>query len=347
MHQARYATIVIAAAAASSPALATAVPSLRTDLGFTQHWSGNGLLVGGAATQRVWGVHADGGTVYATGDAGLNYSTNGGATWSYYENDSFRYQAGKVFASGSSIYTATFLGVRYSQDGGASWNTANYSNGLYTGGGVWDVWSSGSTVYAAMEYGIAISNDGGASWTSRFIERLGGGGVTGVRDVRAHGGKIYASSSLGLCTSSDGGITWQIRSLGQYSGVNGIFASDDALYVGSGNGLSVSTDGGSTWSTVWTPPSGTFGSEVHSVVRVGDTIYGSYGSQGRGGTFISVNGGTTFTRYSESAYTVFADESNAYFAGGQMLLIGSAVPAPGALALLGVAGLAGSRRRRA
>jgi len=295
---------------------------------------------------RVWGVHADGGTVYATGDAGLNYSTNGGATWSYYENDSFRYQATKVFASGSSIYTATDFGVHHSQDGGATWNTANGSNGLYTGGGVWDVCSSGSTVYAAMEYGIAISNDGGASWTNRFIERLGGGSVAGVRNVRVHGGKIYASSGSGLCTSSDGGITWQIQPLGLYTRANGIFVSDDALYVGAGDGLRMSTDGGSTWSTAWTAPSGPFGSDVHSVVRVGDTIYGSYGSQGRGGTFISVDGGTTFTRYSEGAYTVFADESNAYFAGGQGVLIGSAVPAPGALALLGVAGLAGSRRRR-
>ena len=68
--------------------------------------------------------------------------------------------------------------------------------------------------------------------------------------------------------------------------------------------------------------------------------------QGRSGTMISTNGGATWTQYSETAYTVFATESNVYFAGGGMLLIGSPVPAPGAIALLGVAGAVSGRRRR-
>lgn len=336
------AVAVTACASSLAHGATTILPSLRTDLGFTQHWSGNGLNVG----SRVWGVHADGGKVYATGDSGLNYSTDGGTTWNYFQNDSFRYQSKKVYASGNSIYTATDFGVRYSADGGSTWDTADSTHGLSTDGGVWDVYANGSTVYAATEYGIAISNDGGASWTNRYIQRLGGGGVTGVRSVRVQDGRIYASSNYGLCTSSDNGLSWQIQNLSQYLGVNEISVSGQRLYVGGGGGLHMSTDGGSTWSLAWTAPSATLDGAAWTVYRVGDTLYGSYGSQGRSGTMISTNGGATWTQYSETAYTVFATESNVYFAGGGMLLIGSPVPAPGAIALLGVAGAVSGRRRR-
>jgi MYXO-CTERM domain-containing protein len=318
--------------------------SLRTNLGFAQSSYATGLLAAGGAG-RMFGVHAAGGTIYATGDAGLNYSTNGGSTWNYYASDTFRYQAVDVYASGSSIYTATGFGVRFSNDGGATWNTADTSNGLQFGQ-VWDVWGSGSTVYAATDNGIGISVDGGNSWNMRYPTQPWGAGVNEVRHVNVRDGVIYAGSREGLCISADGGATWTIRQLGLNSNSHGVFATADAIYAGAGDGLRKSTDGGSTW-TLTGATAGVVGDQsVYNVFVVGNTIYGTYGSQGRSGSFISTNGGTTWTRYSESGYRFFADESNAYLAGSSYVLVGAAVPAPGALALLGMAGIAARRRRR-
>ena len=324
--------------------------SLRTNLGFVQSSYATGLAaavppVVGTPPGRMWGVHADGGTIYATGDGGLNYSTNGGSTWNYFANDADRYQTLDVYASGSSIYTANALGVRFSNDGGATWNTATSANGLQSGQ-VWDVWGSGSTVYAATDNGIGISVDGGNSWNMRYPTRPWGAGVSEVRHVNVRDGVIYAGSREGLCISADGGTTWTIRQLGLNSTSYGVFATADAIYAGAGDGLRKSTDGGSTW-TLTGATAGVVGDQsVYNVFVVGNTIYGTYGSQGRSGSFISTNGGATWTRYSEGGTRFFANESNAYLAGYGYVLVGAAVPAPGAIALLGMAGIAARRRRR-
>ena len=74
-----------------------------------------------------------------------------------------------------------------------------------------------------------------------------------------------------------------------------------------------------------------------------------------GGLSISTDGGATFSNYSTAnglatnlVWSVYADGGTVYAGTNDGLSIGvSVVPAPGAIALLGLAGFAGSRRRRA
>jgi hypothetical protein len=103
-----------------------------------------------------------------------------------------------------------------------------------------------------------------------------------------------------------------------------------------------------TWTT-YTTGSGLAGDDVFGVYAAGSTIYAATNG---GGLSVSANGGATWTTYTTAnglggngALGVYADASNVYVATNGGIGI-AAIPAPGAIALLGIAGAASGRRRR-
>jgi MYXO-CTERM domain-containing protein len=111
----------------------------------------------------------------------------------------------------------------------------------------------------------------------------------------------------------------------------------------------VSTDAGATFVN-YTTSNGLGDILCHDVWSSGGTLYVAT----HGGLSISTDGGATFSNYSTAngladnvVWSVYADGGTVYAGTNNGLSIGvSAVPAPGAIALLGLAGFAGSRRRR-
>jgi hypothetical protein len=192
---------------------------------------------------------AVGSTVFAGGPAGLQRSTDGGATFQKLtvagvpSGTAF----GPVAASGSRLLAGVFGAVYATTDGGASFKPS--SAGLDSTAGVNWLASSGSDVAAATTKGLFVSHDAGQTWTKA---PLPSGGVSWV-GFPANGRTLYVAptdSTTPLLRTEDFGVTLTQISNGLPQAIVNAVALDPAsarLFVGSA-GLFSSTDGGATWS---------------------------------------------------------------------------------------------------
>ena len=104
--------------------LAPAASAATQDITFTNATTSNGL-----GSNIVFGVYAQGNTVYAaTYGGGLSISNDGGATFTNYTNGLGSNFVNGVYAQGSTVYAATLGGLSISTNGGATFT--NYTKGL-------------------------------------------------------------------------------------------------------------------------------------------------------------------------------------------------------------------------
>jgi len=104
-----------------------------------------------------------------------------------------------VYADGQNVYVATNWGVSISTDGGATFTNYNNVTSGDRGLGsnqIADVWVSNGTIYAATSGGLSTSTDGGVSWTN--YTTADGLGNNGVNSVYVSGSTIYAGTIGGL-----------------------------------------------------------------------------------------------------------------------------------------------------
>jgi MYXO-CTERM domain-containing protein len=194
---------------------------------------------------------------------------------------------------------------------------------------------------------LAPAATASGTWTNYF----GVSPEPRVRGVYASGSNIYAGTyGGGVSVSSDSGTTWS-----SYSIANGlssdhvlsVYASGGTIYAGTLGGLSASSDNGTSWITYNTNRNGY--RPVLGVYASDSTIYAATW----GGLSVSSDNGSTWSNYDASTglagntfRSVYASGSTIY-AGTDSGLSVYVVPTPGAIALLGAAGLVSTRRRRA
>ncbi|RAJ93002.1 Leucine-rich repeat (LRR) protein [Larkinella arboricola] len=149
------------------------------------------------ANFRVYGVYAQGNTVYAATSGGLSISTNGGQ---HFTNRTTDHGLGHnrvygVYTQGNTVYAATYRGLSISTDGGQHFTTRTTADGLgYKR--VYGVYAQGNTIYAATEGGLSISTDGGQRFTN--YTTADGLGRNVVLGVYVQDNTVYAATEGGL-----------------------------------------------------------------------------------------------------------------------------------------------------
>jgi hypothetical protein len=152
----------------------------------------------------VTGVAGNGVNIYAaTLGGGLQYSSNGGSTWSRkLQSTSSNGYVNGVAVNGGTVYVATSKQLITSTSACLS----SYL-GIRFVGGVNGVWAYGTTIYAAISGGLntpnttttgglSISTNGGTSFTNKTTTNgLGSNALNGVYVV---GSTVYAATGGGL-----------------------------------------------------------------------------------------------------------------------------------------------------
>lgn len=191
----------------------------------------------------AWDVEASSATqVYATSFfdgraanslAGINVSTDGGATWTH--------PATATPPANSATYTCA-----------AARRTEPSAFGI----GVRP--DATGTVYAGTNCGVAISTDSGVTWTyvdpKRLTTPAGVGSAANVWDVVVQtGGTVDVCGDDGHFRSTDGGATWTGGAAGLPGGRCSIAVSPDEGYVllvaASDNNVYESDDAGANWAS--------------------------------------------------------------------------------------------------
>ncbi|MGJ5813890.1 SBBP repeat-containing protein [Paludibaculum fermentans] len=145
---------------------------------------------------------ADSRNAYATGAYGLQYSRDGGDTWT-----TSSMQGLVVFArpaidtvDHNTLYIATREGVLRSEDAGVTWKRVSQS--YFTG--VLAEPGSRGVLYATNGSSLSRSTDGGGTWTS-----VRSGYVQGMMFDPSGGKTLYLRTGTGFVSSRDGGVTWE------------------------------------------------------------------------------------------------------------------------------------------
>lgn len=240
--------------------------------------------------------------------------------------------------------------------------------------------ATGANTFYATGTSSGSTNTGGAwyydgsSYTQ--VSSTATGQPTNLRNVEIYNNQLYVSSSTGtflgissigagLATTGNQTATLQIN-MGSGASPYGFVMFDtnsdsvlDLAYIAddrtaAGGGLQKWTLSGGTWSSSWAllvNAAGTLSATASS---------GFAGLRGLTGTWDAVNGAQLFATTSEATNNRLisitdngitpTSATNLASAGANYVFRGvdvyNAIPAPGALALLGVAGLIGARRRR-
>jgi photosystem II stability/assembly factor-like uncharacterized protein len=167
-----------------------------------------------------------------TSRAGINVSTDAGATWA--KPATATPPAGFCRSADRRDEPSAF---------GIAFDPANAKN-----------------VYAGTNCGLALSNDAGATW--RFVDPTPNNGANDVWDVVVHhGGIIDVCGDDGHRRSTDGGATWTTAAAGGTplpSGRCSIAASPDeshVLFAVVGTSIFETDNGGGTWNTSFVNPS--------------------------------------------------------------------------------------------
>jgi autotransporter-associated beta strand protein len=251
-------------------AAGAAIPA-HAQIAWTNYTTGSGL-----GNNSVYGVYAQGSTIYAaTNNGGLSVSANNGTNWTTYTTGSGlgNNVVPGVYASGSTIYAATYGGgLSVSANNGTNWTNYTIASGLGSNN-VNGVYASGSTIYAATGGGLSVSANNGANWTTYTTGS--GLGSNSVLGVYASGSRIYAATYGGLSVSTNNGTNWTTYTTGSGLGsnnVNGVYASGSTIYAATYGGLGVSANNGTSWTT-YTSGSGLGNNSVFGVYASGSTIY--------------------------------------------------------------------------
>jgi hypothetical protein len=217
-------------------------------------------------------VRVFGSKLYVGTEGGLSVSSDGGTTFTNYDNNNNSLGENNVmsvFVDGTKIYAGTYGGgLRVSTDGGTNFNHLSNMNGSL----VREVMVDGNTLFVATwDTGLWFSSDGGTTFTNRTTtDGLGNNTVWGVF---ADGANVYAATDGGLSISTDGGTTFTNRTttdgLGSNS-VNKVVKSGGVIYAATSGGLSVSNNGGTTFTNY---TAGLGSGTVEAVFVDGDVVY--------------------------------------------------------------------------
>jgi hypothetical protein len=217
-------------------------------------------------------VRVFGSKLYVGTEGGLSVSSDGGTTFTNYDNNNNSLGENNVmsvFVDGTKIYAGTYGGgLRVSTDGGTNFNHLSNMNGSM----VREVMVDGNTLFVATwDAGLSFSSDGGTTFTNRTTtDGLGNNTVWGVF---ADGANVYAATDGGLSISTDGGTTFTNRTttdgLGSNS-VNKVVKSGGVIYAATSGGLSISNNGGTTFTNY---TAGLGSGTVEAVFVDGDVVY--------------------------------------------------------------------------
>jgi MYXO-CTERM domain-containing protein len=249
----------------------------------------------------------------------------------------------------------------------------------FSGNNIRSAIATSATNFYATGTSSGSPNTGGAWYSNSTnytqVSSTASGQPTNMRNVGIFGGQLYASSAAstgngvwavgsGLTTSS-GQTSTLVINAGSGASIYGFVMFDtnqdgsvDLAYLAddrsaAGGGLQKWMLVGGTWTQSWSRL-------VNSIGTLSDTAgTGFAGIRGLTGTWDAVNGAQLYATTTESNNnrlisivdngSIPTTATNLVSAGTNFAFRGVAftpVPAPGALALLGVAGLVGSRRRR-
>jgi autotransporter-associated beta strand protein len=295
-------------------AAGAAIPA-HAQIAWTNYTTGSGL-----GNNSVYGVYAQGSTIYAaTNNGGLSVSANNGTNWTTYTTGSGlgNNVVPGVYASGSTIYAATYGGgLSVSANNGTNWTNYTIASGLGSNN-VNGVYASGSTIYAATYGGLGVSANNGTSWTT--YTSGSGLGNNSVFGVYASGSTIYAATFGGLsvgvipppppptsvtldATSGTGTIATNYSTTTGAAGLtlsNGFFAE----YLAVGGGGSGGTPGGdSSNQNNWSTGGGGGGGMLTGTSQLSATSYAV--TVGGGGAAPAYNSGST-SRGNNGANSVF------------------------------------------
>jgi photosystem II stability/assembly factor-like uncharacterized protein len=230
----------------------------------------------------------DGSKIFAgTYTAGLQVSTNCGASWSRPDDDLFGPGTGikAVYTGLGAILSSAGSKTFRSTDCGISWTEVSddlsgrafvqcftaHDSLLFAGtapqgvflssdrGVHWQysgldgqninaIISWNSTVFAGTEDGVFRSADDGASW-----QRSGGElAATTIGSFAVCGSQIFTGteSKNGVFRSNDGGATWKVANNGMAGSIYSLVPQGSNLFAGTGSGVFLSTDLGEHWKTV-------------------------------------------------------------------------------------------------
>ena len=190
----------------------------------------------------------DSSRVFALGSAGVQLSTNGGASWRrIFPGSAVQYPT--FFAADptdSSRLYAVAGGVLFSSSDGGQ--TSRRSSEDEFGGLVQAIAvSSSGAVFAGSRTGISRSEDFATSW------RVANDGIFEIRITSlavdpTDPAVVFAGSSQGIHETRDGGASWnRPTSTSPWAQVVAIDPTDHSTLYAAGIGVRKSTDGGRTW----------------------------------------------------------------------------------------------------
>jgi len=192
-----------------------------------------------------------GGTVYASGDAGGSWQETDAGLPTGTDIASLA-----VAPGGHTIYAGTAgAGVYASSDEGRSWQDDNAGDPILSGGQIRSVLVSptnGQLVYVATRDGyLGRSYDAGKHWQARQLP-IGSLLTTLAIDGGRPSTLLAGTSGDGLLLSTDAGASWStpFQNIPASTSVNAFAASPTnagVIYAGTDNGIYQTIDGGATW----------------------------------------------------------------------------------------------------
>jgi hypothetical protein len=217
-----------------------------------------------------------------------------------------------VVAEGNDIYAATAAGLQYSTDGGTTFSTLTTAQGLPSDQvkrlALPPSASATHKLFIGTDSGLSIQDlplIPGATETNVST-------TTGLTDADAQTievveTRIFVGTKLGLSASIDGGATFSNLGIAQGLGAGGITAAvhkiigrvsgaDVHLYVATDLGLYRSTDSGASFSQL--SPTGIVNDQVFDVYADGTNILAGTETKG---FFVSTDDGATFNQYNAAA----------------------------------------------
>ncbi|MFO0963664.1 MAG: PEP-CTERM sorting domain-containing protein [Phycisphaerales bacterium] len=229
-----------------------------------------------------------------------------------------------VTASAALLASATAFAGAVGIDGsiGAEWTGANVAHVYYNPGAATSNFGSPTNQNASVAYDIYTRQDASYMYIGLATDVAQGGSADGVNFANLYIGNSTVGSYVGFEVTNDRAFT--PGSPGYY-GLAGLVGTADEVFWAAGDlglGLNKTIEIAIPWSFMVSNPLGMGGWQA---LNPGDSLQ---------------------LRLSQSfGYSVAG--GSAYYGPDRLGSFTYPVPAPGALALLGMAGLAGARRRRA
>ncbi len=225
--------------------------------------------------------------------AGLQSTTDEGASWIAVDNELFRSGDGmhSVYAHDSTIVASVGPFIYHSTDDGVSWTKSNVAISGYPTAHCFA--HHDSLFFAGTSWaGALASPDRGANWQYS--------GLYGyeVNSLVSWGQDVFAGTYQGVFRSSDGGTTWLKSDSGiAFPRVQALAVCGSDIFAGTyGQGVFRSRDGGTMWSLAsdGMPPA-----DVTALVSQGTSLFagtdgsGVFHSSNAGVSWESVNTGLT------------------------------------------------------